>query len=74
MSGKTFETEYAKIANEAGVSSDCTADVVLEELTEGIVYTTSCAIREDLINLLDDNEEAIEVVKDYFKDLPIVDD
>lgn len=68
-----YQEQYVKIGVESGLSEDAPAEDMLEELTEGIEYTTKCMVREDLVNLLGDNNEAIAVVKDYFKDLVIVD-
>ena len=73
MSDELFKTEYEKIANAVGAPTDATADVVLEELQEHFEYMTKDAVYHDLINLLDDNHEAIDVVKKYFDDLLIVD-
>lgn len=69
-----YQQQYAKIANEADVSSDAPAEDVLTGLQDDIKYMANCASLEDLTVLLEDGlddetqaQKAVAIVKEYYK-------
>lgn len=69
-----YQMEYAKIANAVDAPIDCTADDLLEELSEHYTYLVRHAAYQDLMMMLEGNADAQAVLEEYFDDVILLAD